>query len=155
MPVRRFGTGIISVSDSLEVIIDMGSSGRKVMRIDDIVTNVGISSIARILIGLQTLPFVYVAVGSGTTSPSTSDTSLENEVARALGTPTTERRRIQNDTSVVTASFTFSSQVTLSESGLFDSPSGGNMLCRAVFRPITVQPDETVWFRWELTFGRV
>lgn len=155
MPSRRSNSSTVSVSDSLEVVVVRGSTSREVVRSKDIVTNVGISSIARLLIGLQTSPFVYVAVGSGTTPPRPDDTSLESEVARVLGTPTIESKYLQNDTSVVTAYFTFTSQITLSESGLFDSSTGGNMLCRAVFRSITVQPNETVWFKWTLTFRRV
>lgn len=73
--------------------------------------------------------FAYFAVGSGTTTPTTSDTALDTEIDRIAFTPT-----VVDNTLELQAFFSNSQGVgSLNEWGVFDAASGGTCLVRGLF----------------------
>ena len=114
---------------------------------EDLVTNVGLNKLAGLLTGLHTSAFKYVALGSGTTAPSATQTSLDSEIVRVEGSVSTVTTSIDGDTGQIVGSFNFTSTNTLTEIGLFDSASGGNMLFRQTFPPSVVLSGDS----WILT----
>ena len=55
-----------------------------------------------------------------------------------------------NDNMQSTTTFNITDNVSLVESGLFDAPTGGNMLCRQTFAPINLQDGDQVTFIWKI-----
>jgi hypothetical protein len=75
-----------------------------------------------------------LAIGTGTTAPTTANTALANETARAG--ITTETDNSGNATPNVVWAASFDTNVgngTLAECGVFNSSSAGTMLARATF----------------------
>lgn len=99
------------------------------------ITNVGKEQDNKRLGGLTANPFTYVAVGTGTTTPSATDTALVNEVMRVSATVSLITTTTTNDTLKLLATFNFTSSYTIGECGVFDASSGGNMYSRALISP--------------------
>ena len=119
-----------------------------------VVTNAGKAEVAA-LIGTDTAgdgtAFDYIAIGTGTTSETASDTALENENQRAAAVGTRTTTSVTNDTlQLVKDAFTFGSSANITESGVFNASTGGTMLCRKTFSAIGVTSDDTLNVTWKI-----
>jgi len=121
---------------------------------EDIITNVGLNKLAGLMVGLHTAAFKYVAIGSGSTSPSASDTALESEIARVEGSVSTVTTDVAGDTGQVVGSFNFTSTSTIAEVGLFDASTGGNMLFRQTFPPSVALSGDSWVLTCQVQFSR-
>ena len=95
-------------------------------------TNAGLEGIAKLLNGVSTAPFKYIAVGSGTTPEATTDTALVTELT-ANGLTRVEATCGYEATGKATWSKEFVSTadgMQINEVGIFDDDTAGNMLMR-------------------------
>lgn len=109
----------------------------------DLVVTTGMQRIAKLVTGKTTNSFTHMACGIGTNSESSGDTSLQTETQRIVCTD-----RFDSGTSIKFAGLFPSSTPSgqISEFGIFDSASAGNMLVRTVFTPaISHVQDSTVF----------
>lgn len=108
---------------------------------NDIVT-VGKEYVARILSGDSADLFRYIAIGTGTTAVTATDTSLETEVERALATNSYEATAKHK----LVKEFTFTSAENhaITEVGVFDAAFTGHMLNRSVFTARNVDIDTSL-----------
>ncbi len=130
----------------------------------DLITNAGIAAIAQLIGGGSTNAFKYVAIGTGTTAAAAGDTALGTEVLRTAGTVSYTTTTVTNDTVQIQA--TFSKDTTpsntnqsaptgtaaITESGVFDDGTAGNMLCHQVFSAINVNWDngDSIQITWKI-----
>jgi hypothetical protein len=103
------------------------------------------------------LPFTYIAIGSGTTAATATDTNLGTEITtagggRASATVTRVTTTVTNDTAQLTKTFTFTTSGTfaVSESAVFNSTTSAPMLCRQTFATINVVPNDTLAVTWKI-----
>jgi hypothetical protein len=112
--------------------------------VTNIITNVGLDRMIKRVFGIPADPFIYLAIGDGSpTSPgncppeSPTDTRLGREIARKPASITQVTTSVTNDTARLEATFSsadgLSGTSAICEAGIFDAPSGGNMLARRVF----------------------
>ena len=95
--------------------------------------------------------YKYHQSGTGTTSPTASDTALETAVgSRIAGTQQDGATAYVYRT--VTA-ISYSTITSITEWGLFDSLTGGNMLDHATFTAIPVIVGQTIQWAYDLTFA--
>jgi len=126
-------------------------------RIRNLIVNVGKAQIAGLINGIVTSPFKYVAIGTGTTAESSSDTGLEAEIARKQATVSRKTTNVTNDTSVWEVTFSsedgLSGTSSVTEAGIFDSSTGGNMLSRKTFSAVNLDWDagDSLQITWEIT----
>ncbi len=118
--------------------------------VGNLVVDVGKAQVAGLINGVVTTPFKYIAIGTGTASPSASDTALGNEVARASATTGRTTTSVSNDTATWSASFSFTSSYAITESGIFDASSGGNMLARQTFSAVNVSSGDSLTVNWKV-----
>ena len=123
---------------------------------EDLVVNVGKAQVAGLINGVVTSAFKYIAIGTGTTSPSASDTGLGNEIKRKSATTSRVTTSVSNDTAQLEATFSSSDGLSdssaVTESGVFDASSGGNMLCRQTFSVLNIDWDsgDTLKIIWQI-----
>jgi len=88
----------------------------------------------------------YLAVGTGTTAPATSDTGLVSEYTRkAIGTFTTSNLTSNPPSWQAEVSFnTNEANTTLGEIGLFNSSASGTMFARATFSTVNKTTSNTL-----------
>src|SRR4051812_25381963 len=96
--------------------------------------------------GNVTAPLKYLAVGTSTTAPATSDTTLNSETTRkAVDAFTTSNITSNPPSYQLEASFaTNEGNTTLGEVGLLNSSSGGTMLAHATFGTINKTTSNTL-----------
>lgn len=95
-------------------------------------TNVGLEGIAKLLNGVSTAPFKYVALGSGTTTEATNQTALATEftangLARVVATCGYEATGKATWTHEFVAA---ADGMQINEVAIFDAATAGNMLMR-------------------------
>jgi len=116
----------------------------------NVIVNDGKARAAALLNGQSTTYFSYIAIGTGTTAESATDTALESEVDRQAATTSVETTNVTNDTAVWQATFTFTTSYAITESGIFDSASGGTMLARKTFSAINVESGDSLQVTWKV-----
>lgn len=90
--------------------------------------------------------------GIGTSTPLVTDTALQTESApttaggRTVGTETRTTTTVTNDTYTVTGTVTAGSTLAITEAGLFDNVTAGNMLIHAVFSAVNVVSGDAIAF---------
>lgn len=115
------------------------------------VTNVGLSILTNRIIQAGTAP-KNVGWGIGTTTPAITDTALQTESApttaggRTVGSESRTTVTATNDTYTVTGTVTAVSTLAITETGLFDNVTAGNMLLHAVFSAVNVVSGDSIAF---------
>jgi len=137
------------------------SSGKlmEVVETPNALTNTGFAEVAGLINSDQSgshTAFDYIAVGTGTTAATATDTALETEetengLTRASGTGTRMTTTVANDTSQIVHSYSVSGSVAVTESGVLNASSAGIMLCRQTFSAINVADGDTLQITWKVT----
>jgi hypothetical protein len=112
----------------------------------NIVTDVGIAAVIRLVFsGLTESKFGYLAIGTGATTETASDTALVSEVKRKAASITQMTTTIEGDTAKLEAEFSsaddLSGTQTITETGIFNALTGGILLARKTFPSITLNWD--------------
>ena len=127
--------------------------------VDNLITSAGMAEVAG-LIGTDTTSgvtaFDYIAIGTGTTSATVSDTALESEIttgggSRAAGTGTRVTTTYTNDTFQLVLTYNFTSPFAVTESGVLNASSGGTLLSRTTFSAINVANNDSLQVTWKIT----
>lgn len=126
-----------------------------------VVTNVGKGWIGGFLAqataagsGLGSLAATFVAWGTGTTTAAVTQTTLvtPSAEARTNGTRTAVTTTNASDTYQVVGTITSASAQAITEVGLFDASTTGNMVVRADFAAINVANGDSVQFTIKIQF---
>jgi hypothetical protein len=76
--------------------------------------------------------FTYAAIGTGTTNSAATDTALQTEVKRKVGTASQQTTTVTNDTSQWDTTFSSSDSLSgttaITEVGILNASSGGTLL---------------------------
>jgi hypothetical protein len=112
----------------------------------NIVTNAGLAAVIRLIFsGLTESKFGYIAIGTGTTSETATDTALQSEIKRKAASVTQITTTIEGDTAKLEAEFSsadgLSGTSTVSETGIFNASTDGIMLARKTFPGVTLNWD--------------
>ena len=90
----------------------------------------------------------HMAIGTGTTAAAAGDTALGTEAGRVALTSTT----VTNNAVAYVATFGAGTGTgAITEAGLFNASSAGDMLCRTVFSVINKGAADTLGITWTVT----
>ena len=119
-----------------------------VQKVHNKVPDVGITSILGLLCGNGQLPIGYFAVGTGTTTPAHGDTALGTEVFRTSVT----QQIISGATLMVKLYLDTNSAngYTLTEAGLFDLPTGGDLFAHQVYAGVAKTSANEITYTWSI-----
>jgi len=120
------------------------------------VTNVGLGIVTNRVKGSGTEPN-HVAWGTGTTAAAVGNTALETArgESRTAGTSTQQTTTTTNDTYRVVGSITaVSTSAAITEVGLFDASTSGNLFLRATFDAINVNVGDSISFTINTVFDQ-
>jgi len=119
------------------------------------IVNDGLERVARLLVGDSSTYFRALAIGTGATAPTNSDTQLQSEQFRSLATLSYQA----SYQAKFVHTFTFASGYsnTITEAGIFDSAtvSGSKMLARTTFAGKAVTADVSLIVTATITVSRV
>lgn len=121
----------------------------------NLVVNAGLGFIASRMEGVSSGVMSHMAIGSGTTAAAAGDTDLETTlgVREALDS-TTANGAAGNGTVVYVSSFEAAESTgAVTEAGIFNASTGGDMLCRTVFPVVNKGADDTLSITWTITLS--
>jgi len=140
LTIRHFRGGVL-IDEDLDLL--------------DLVTDVGLEFIAKLINGVVTDFFEYMAIGTGTTGPANGDTALEAEITTGGGA------RASSTTSYEASykakwinTFNFTATFAVTEEGILDAATAGNLLARHVFAVKNVENGDSIEFTHKLTVSR-
>ena len=121
-----------------------------------LVADTGLAKVTDLLAAVTTVCPGWVGWGTGATAPVAGDTGLgtASAEARTVGTKTQETTTTASDTYQVAALFTALSAQAITEVGVFDALTTGNLFLRATFSPINVNIDDTIEFTIQTIFDQ-
>jgi hypothetical protein len=111
-------------------------------------TQTGVQKIIANLFGTALTAPTYLGWGTGTTAPAVTDTALQtaSAEARTNGTASKITTTFTNDTLKVVGTITSASGQTISEVGLFDASTAGNMYIHGVFTGVVLSTGDAIQF---------
>lgn len=94
----------------------------------------------------------YIGWGTGAGTAGVTDTTLFTEVSaeRAAATPTIVTTTVTNDTYQTVATLTSVSGATITNAGLFDASSTGNLLVKGDFTGVVLAAGDSIAFTIKL-----
>ena len=102
-------------------------------------TTTGLASVAALLVADKAFTgYDYIAYGTGVTAVASANTALEAEVARMGTSGTVVTTTSALDTGQFVSITTFGASFAITEAGVLNASSSGNLLCRQTFAAINV-----------------
>lgn len=116
--------------------------------IDNLVVQTGKVFFARRAVGTTSAIMSHMAVGTNTVVPVSTDTTLNQEVARVALTSATSTGN------VITYVATFPAGTgtgALTEAGIFNASTAGTMVARTVFAVVNKGTNDSITITWNIT----
>jgi hypothetical protein len=119
-----------------------------------VLTNAGKGIITNRIKGAGTEP-LFVAWGTGAGTAAAADTTLftEGPEARVSGTSTQQTTTTTNDTYRVVGTITASAARAVTNAGLFDAVSSGNLFVKGDFATINLATGDSIQFTINVVFS--
>jgi hypothetical protein len=96
----------------------------------------------------------YVGWGTGAGTTTATDTTLFSETgSRTTGTATQQTTTTTNDTYQVIGTLTASGSVTITNAGLFDANTSGNLFVKGDFTGIALTSGDSIQFTFKTQFS--
>lgn len=122
------------------------------IKMHNCIVNAGLTVVAKLINGVETDFFEHIAIGIGTTTATATDTQLESEITDGGGERASATTSYEADYKAkFVNTFNFTGSYAVTESGVFDTNSGGNMLCRQTFSAINVGSGDSLQVTWKIT----
>lgn len=111
-------------------------------------TNGAVAKLIDGIYGTSITAPTYIDWGTGTNAAAVTDTALQTPggESRTNGTKTKQTTTVSNDTLQVVGTITASGGKTITEAGLFDASSSGNLYVRGVFTGIALLTGDSIAF---------
>lgn len=136
------------------VIRDARGRLKEELTTPNLVVNTGLYHIADQLSDRGEAVMSHMAIGTGTASPAAGDTALGTELDRnALTSKTQGSGGYANKVTYVADWAAGDGTGAITEAGIFNGASAGQMLCRATFPVKNKGDSDTMTLTWELTIS--
>lgn len=141
----------LKVKGNLHIVVrDENGNIKEEREEKNLVVSTGLSYIASRMVGSAASVMSHMEVGTNSTAAAAGDTALGAAVASSR----TALTSFTSSGAVATAVCTFGPGVgtgVLREAGIFNSSSGGTMLCRTVFDIVTKGSADSMTITWTIT----
>jgi len=118
-----------------------------------LLVNAGKAIVTNRIKGSGTEP-VYVAYGTGAGTTASADTTLFTETGtRQTGTSTQQTTSVTNDTYQVVGTQTAGSTLAITNAGLFDASTSGNLFVKGDFSTINLNSGDSIQFTFKTQFS--
>lgn len=109
------------------------------------ITNAGLSETMKLLGGVSADPISYMAIGIGTGGTTTLNSEITTGGGeRVAVTPTSETTTTSGDTCQSVNTFTFTDSFAVTEEGLLNNASGGDLIALREFSAINVASGDSL-----------
>lgn len=119
-----------------------------------LLVNTGKAIVTNYLAGGAATQPKYVAWGTGVGTTAASDTTLFTEVLpRVSGTATQATTSTTNDTYQVVGTQTAGTSETITNAGLFDASTSGNLFVKGDFTGVPLNSGDSIQFTFKVQFS--
>jgi len=121
------------------------------------VTNAGLAEVCGLIASdITATAFDYLAIGIGTTAITAGDTTLGSEItggggARAAATSTVDTSTPTQPYAQFVNTFSFTGTYAVTEAGVFNASSGGDMLAAQTFSAVNVSSGDSLNITYKIT----
>lgn len=145
----------LKLSGQLNIVLkDKTGNVKDEREVKNLVVNTGLAYIASRMTGTAKAVMSHMAVGSGTTAAAATQTDLISVLGSRETLDSTNISGSNNEKVVYVSSFEAGDGTgAVTEAGLFNASSGGDMLCRTVFSVVNKAADDTMAITWTITLS--
>lgn len=119
-----------------------------------LLVNTGKAIVTNYLAGGAATQPKYVGWGTGAGTTAATDTTLFTEIgSRTTGTATQQTTSTTDDTYQVIGTLTASGSVTITNAGLFDASTSGNLFVKGDFSGIALTSGDSIQFTFKTQFS--
>ena len=138
------------------VLKDKDGNVKDSREIKNLVVNTGLAFIISRMSGTTKGVMSYMALGSSTTAAAATQTDLLTMLGSREVIDSTTISGTNNEKVVYVSSFEAGKATgAVTEAGIFNASTAGDMLCRTVFPVVNKQADDTLSITWTLTLSAV
>lgn len=138
------------------VLKDKDGNVKEEREIKNLVVNTGLAFIISRMAGTSKAVMSHMALGSSTTAAAAGQTDLISMLGAREAIDSTTISGTNNEKIVYVSSFEAGDATgAVTEAGIFNAATAGDMLCRTVFPVVNKQADDTMAITWSLTLSAV
>lgn len=138
------------------VITDQYGQTKEKREVDNLVVNAGLAYITSRMVGVAKTVMSHMAVGSGTATAAAANTDLGNLLGSRKALTSTTISGANNESVVYVGTFNPGEGTgAVTEAGIFNAASSGDMLCRTVFAVVNKAATDTMVITWTITLSAV
>lgn len=136
------------------VLFDKNGVVKETQTVENLVVNAGLAFIISRMVGTSKSVMGFMAVGSGSTAPAAGDTALGSQLGSRKALDSTTITGSNNEKVQYICTFAAGEGTgAITEAGIFNASSSGDMLCRTVFAVVNKAADDTMVITWTVTLS--
>lgn len=136
------------------VVFDKNGLVKHAETVENLVVNAGLAFIISRMVGTAKNVMGYMAVGSGSTAAAAGDTALGSQLGSRKALDSTTITGSNNEKVQYVCTFAAGEGTgAITEAGIFNASSSGDMLCRTVFSVVNKAADDTMVITWTVTLS--
>lgn len=145
----------LKLSGQLNIVLkDKAGNVKDSREVKNLVVNAGLAYIASRMTGTAKSVMSHMALGSGTTAAAASQTDLVSILGSRESLDSTTISGTNNEKVVYEAGFEAGDATgAVTEAGIFNAATGGDMLCRTTFSVVNKAADDTMTVTWTITLS--
>tara|TARA_R110002073_G_scaffold336520_1_gene534667 strand:+ start:3382 stop:3840 length:459 start_codon:yes stop_codon:yes gene_type:complete len=145
----------LKLSGQLTIVLkDKTGKVKDTRELKNLVVNSGLAYIASRMVNTTKGTMSHMALGSGTTAAGATQTDLVSVLGSREALDSTAIAGTNNEKVVYVSSFEAGDATgAVTEAGLFNASSSGDMLCRTVFSVVNKAADDTMAVTWTITLA--
>jgi hypothetical protein len=127
---------------------------KETREIKNLVVNAGLAYVISRMVGTAKSVMSHMALGSGTTAAAAGNTDLESILGSREALDSTTIAGSNNEQVVYVASFEAGDATgAVTEAGIFNASTAGDMLCRTVFAVVNKGANDSLTVTWTITLA--
>ena len=145
----------LKLSGQLNIVLkDKAGNIKDQRKVKNLVVNAGLAYIASRMTGTAKSVMSHMALGSGTTAAAAGQTDLVTILGSREALDTITISGSNNEKVVYVASFEAGDATgAVTEAGIFNAATSGDMLCRTKFNVVNKAADDTMSVTWTITLS--
>jgi hypothetical protein len=145
----------LKLSGQLDIVLkDKAGNVKDQREVKNLVVNAGLAYIASRMTGTAKNVMSHMALGSGTTAAASGQTDLVSILGSREALDSITISGSNNEKVVYVASFEAGDATgAVTEAGIFNAASSGDMLCRTKFNVVNKAADDTMSVTWTITLS--
>ena len=136
------------------VVKDKDGNVKDQRQVNNLVVNAGLAYIISRMVGTAKNVMSHMAVGAGTSPAAAGDTALGSQLGSRVALDSSTISGSNNEKVIYVCTFGSGSGTgAVTEAGIFNASTSGDMLCRTVFAVVNKAADDTMVITWTITLS--